>query len=480
MPEARKVVVHDPFNGELLGEVPFATADKIAQLLDRAGTAFKTWRHSHSFERAQLLERAASRLEAEKADFIELIRREAGKPVSYATGEVARALNVLRWAAAETQRFAGELLRTDTTPTGRVGFGIHSRFPRGVVLGITPFNFPLNLVAHKVAPAVACGCPILIKPSPFTPLTAIRFAKLFESVPGLLQVVMADDEATAGLTRAPEIKTLSFTGSARVGWMIRRQAPEKPTTLELGGNAWVVVSEDTPAELFSGIARRIAGAAYGYAGQSCISVQNVAVHASLRDRFAEALREATYKTPYGDTRDPSVISGPVISAQAANRIRSRIQGIDQSSIQLSGCPIGTEDDSSARGTLITPTLVTVDSDNSLTLSPTTVNDLIQEEIFAPIMTLSGYDSVDDLVHRINSSPYGLQAGIYTQHLPTIEKLYRELEIGGLVVNDVPTTRHDHQPYGGVKDSGQGREGIRYAMEEMTEAKFLSLSSVVPL
>src|SRR6185437_7303884 len=203
------------------------------------------------------------------------LSREAGKPMTYTQIEIDRALGTLRWAAAETQRFAGELLRTDATRSGRAGFGIHQRFPRGVILGITPFNFPLNLVLHKVAPAIASGCTLVIKPSPATPMTALLVAELFEKAqPGLAQVILADDALTEELTRSREIAMVSFTGSARVGHLVQKQAYDKPVVLELGGNAWCVVLEDVPRSVLPAISKKIAGAAFGYAGQSCISVQN--------------------------------------------------------------------------------------------------------------------------------------------------------------------------------------------------------------
>lgn len=282
--------IKNPYSGALLGEIPFATPEEMRRVVAKAVGTFQKWRHSSAWERAQVLLQVAAQLEIEKEEFAQLICQEAGKPIQAARGEVDRAVGVLRWASAEAQRFSGELLRLDASSTGRPGFGIHTRFPRGVILGITPFNFPLNLAMHKVAPAVACGCSIVIKPSPATPLTALRLAGLFESlVPGLVQVVMADDAGTAQLTCLPEIAMISFTGSSKIGWKIRQQAPQKPTALELGGNAWVVVMADTPAAAFPAIARKIANAAFGYAGQSCISVQNVGVAASIWDEFSPFL-----------------------------------------------------------------------------------------------------------------------------------------------------------------------------------------------
>jgi aldehyde dehydrogenase (NAD+)/glyceraldehyde-3-phosphate dehydrogenase (NADP+) len=469
----KQLVVKNPYSGAELETLSYASSAEVQTVLDRSVAAFQTWRNSPSHERARVLSDVATRLLKRQDEFARLIQDEAGKPIRYARIEVERCLGVLQWAAAEAQRFSGELLRIDTAAGGRPGFGIAGRFPRGPILGITPFNFPLNLTAHKVAPAVAAGCSILIKPSPATPLTAMRFAELFVEAGaphGLVQVVLADDEATASLTRAPEIKMVSFTGSARVGKLIRAQVVDKPVTLELGGNAWVIVMDDVAQSDLPAIARRIAGGAFGYAGQSCISVQNVIAPMSLVGALEKALVEVTENVAFGDPSHADVVSGPVINLVAAQRIQK----------ELGNTPTGAELIQSKKsisvgngGLILPPTLVTLPNAQSYSSS------LVQEEIFGPVMTLGTFKALDQMITLMNSGHYGLQAGVFTQHWPTIEKLYRELNVGGLVVNDVPTTRYDDQPYGGVKDSGQGREGVRYAMDEMTEPKFLALSSVIP-
>ncbi len=474
-----ELIVKNPYSGDVVGKVPYATPSDIRDTLGRATRAFQSWRHSRASDRAELLDHAAQILESQREEFVDLIQREAGKPVSYARVEFDRALAVLRWASAETQRFAGELLRLDISSNGRPGFGIHQRFARGVVLGITPFNFPLNLVCHKVAPALASGCPIIIKPSPATPLTALKFAGVFASLDhDLFQVLIADDQATADLTRAPEIAQISFTGSSHVGWTIRKQAPEKPTLLELGGNAWAIVLESTKREHFSAIAKRLCGAGFGYAGQSCISVQNVAVAQPIYDDFAQAMIKATEVTRFGNPVLDIVTCGPMIHSHAAEKVREMIakappgsQVIASSAMEKGGEPAPDP----KTGTLVPPMLVVMPVPyDQMDLPP-----LVQDECFGPIINISSFESLPALVGKINSSRYGLQAGVYTQNLATIESLYRDLDVGGLVVNDVPTTRYDHQPYGGNKDSGQGREGVRYAMEEFTVSKFLALSSHIP-
>lgn len=477
----RELIVRDPYSGAEIERVSEATSETLANALTQAKNAFQKWRHSTAWSRSQLLTSAAVKLSARKEEFANLIRQEAGKPILLARIEVDRAIGVLHWAAAETQRYGGEILRLDTTASGRSGFGIHTRFPRGPVLGITPFNFPLNLAIHKIAPAIASGCSIIIKPSPFTPLITLRCAELFSDEPGLVQVLIANDEQTIELTQAPEIKTISFTGSARVGWLIRQQAPHRPTLLELGGNAWVVVCEDTPREKFSAIAQRICKAAYGYAGQSCISVQNVAVAAPIYDEFQAMLSDLTRNTSYGNPELESVISGPVIHLQAAQRIRRSLEGTPPDFQQIHSTRF--EDGGRShclKEALISPTLVVIPAFNRTSNFQSVLPEIVREEIFAPVMTLTSFKNMEDIVSLVNAGPYGLQSGVYTPSWTKIEYLYQHLEVGGLVVNDVPTTRYDHQPYGGVRESGLGREGIRYAMDEMTESKFLALSSEIPL
>lgn len=469
-------IIRDPYSGEELGRLPEATSEDIARALSSSQDAFKKWRTSPAWRRSELLHSAATRLTEKKEEFANLISREAGKPIRFARIEVDRAIQVLLWASSETQRYAGELLRLDASNSGRSGFGIHTRFPRGPVLGITPFNFPLNLVIHKIAPALASGCPILIKPSPVTPLVALRCAELFADEPSIVQVLNASDQQTAKLTLAEEIKTISFTGSAAVGRLIRRQAPDQPCLLELGGNAWVFIFEDTAREHFPAIARKICHAAFGYAGQSCISVQNVAVAKSIRKEFELILCEMTQEIQYGDPALESVISGPVIHLQAAQKIRHQIENLP-SEFQKKV----TSNQFAKEGrhpylpdTVIAPTLILSES-----VDPKILPGIISEEIFGPVMTLTSFQNLDHAIQLVNSGRYGLQSGAFTQSWPVIDRLYRDLEVGGLVINDVPTTRYDHQPYGGVRDSGFGREGVRYAMDEMTESKFLALSSELP-
>ncbi len=470
------ITVKNPFSGELLAELPFTTQSEISSALQQAVGAFATWGESSSYERSELLTRIADALFERRAEFAGLIREESGKPIRYSDSEVARSITVFRWAAAEALRFAGELVRTDAESFGRPGFGIHGRFPRGVLLGITPYNWPLLTVAHKVAPAIAVGCPMLIKPSIFTPLTVLRLAELFRecgAIDGLMPIVLASDADSAALTCAPEIAMVTFTGSPHVGRILRAQAVDKPVTLELGGNAWNAIFPDVPSELFPAIVQRIVATGFGYAGQGCLSVQNVTVCHERGQQFIDALRAAVEDASYGDTSAPEVTSGPVINARAAERIGGELEIAGRSweivqSRKLVGAPA-----EECRSLLIPPSLIVM----GRLPSP---HSITEEEIFGPVVTVSRFDDTDQFIGQVNGSRYGLQAGIFTDHWPTIQRLFRTLRVGGVAVNDVSTLRYDHQPFGGgVLDSGQGREGVRYAMEEMTQSRFLALSAHVP-
>lgn len=470
------IVVRDPYHGETLTTLRYAGDDDIAGALRQARDAFAVWSRTRSHERSALLLRLATALHDRQEEFARLITAEAGKPITYARAEVARSITVFQWAAAEALRFAGELVRTDAESFGRAGFGIHGRVPRGVLLGITPYNWPLLTVAHKVAPALAVGCTMVVKPSIFTPMTVLRLAEVLRdcgAIDGLMPVVLADDAHTAELTRAPEVAMVTFTGSPGVGALIRSQSTDRPVTLELGGNAWVGVLPDVDPASFPHIVKRIAATGYGYAGQGCLSVQNIAVWHPEADRFIELLCAATRGAAYGDTGAPEVICGPVINRRAAERINRELDLASGSgSVVRSVNQIGTPAPGYA-DLLIPPSLVVLDE------LPSSAS-ITEEEIFGPVVTVSRFAGVNQFIDQVNASRFGLQTGIFTDHWPSIERIYREVHVGAVMVNDVSTLRYDHVPFGGgILDSGQGREGVTYAMQEMTQSRFLSVSSALP-
>lgn len=469
------ITVKNPFSGEVVAEVPYATKREIAFALERAAAAFKVWKNSRAYERSELLTRVANLISKGRKEYIDLLCREAGKPVRFAEMEFDRSVHSIRWGAAEAGRFNGEMLRPDVENFGRLGFGINSRMPRGPVLGVVPFNWPLLCPLHKVVPAVAVGAPCILKPSIFTPITSLRIAEAFRECgapEGLVQCVVANDEDSANLTRAPEIAFISFTGSTRVGNIIRTQAPEKPQCMELGGNGWVGILPDVNPELFPAITRRLVATGYGQSGQGCLSVQNVAVWHKQGQEFITMLRKAVEDIPYGDTTSPDVVSGPSINVAAATRIRAAIDEASKSwEVVRSKNPVG-KPASECEVQVIPPAL--------LLQKTLPVDDaIVTEELFGPVMNVLTFEGVDQFLNQVNSSRYGLQTGIFTDHWPTIQHLYRELQTGALNVNDTTALKYDHAPFGGVKDSGSGREGIRAAMDDMTEGKFLAIGSAVP-
>ena len=439
----------------------------IHKKINQAQKAAATSKAMKAHDRSLLLTKIASHLKEEKKSWAELLVKEVYKPITFAEIEVERAITVFQWAAAEALRFSGETLRTDATANGKKGLGISQFFPRGVILGIAPFNFPLNLMAHKVAPAIASGNSILIKPSPAAPLITQKMQKTFEAIgaKGLMQALYTNDKQSAYVTAHEDIKYVSFTGSDTVGWMIKEQAWKKPMTLELGGNAWCIVCEDVPTQNLEAIADKICSGAFGYAGQSCISIQNVAVHQKHHKKLKEILSEKVKKFPFGNPADPAVLCGPVIHSKAAKKIEALFSKEKKSIISRSENYTLENGSRKLLTNLIAPTLFSLKN---------LQGPLVQNEVFGPACNLLSFQKIETLIEIINSGRYGLQTGVFTNHLPTILSFYENLETGGIHINEIPTTRYDHQPYGGVKDSGVGKEGLRYAMEEMCERKFLAI------
>ena len=393
----------------------------------------------------------------EQADHVaSLVMLEAGKPVADARNEVSRAIQTFRVAAEESKRIGGEVTPGDWTPgtEGRVAFS--RRFAIGPILGITPFNFPVNLVAHKLAPAIASGNPILIKPAPQTPLSSLWLGRTVLEAgwpSGAIAVLPCPNEVTAQLVADARIAMLSFTGSAGIGWMLRRQSATPRVTLELGGNAAVIVCED--ADLTKAVPKVVAGG-YTYAGQSCISIQRVFVHAILKDRLIEGLVNGLRKLKMGDPADPATRVGPMINEAAATRAEAWIaEAIDAGATLHSG--------GKRSGTLLEATL--------LSGVPATAQ-LSCEEVFAPVVIVEAFEDFAEVLQTVNRSKYGLQAAIFTGQWKKMTQAWNELEVGAVLVDESSSWRADHLPYGGVKNSGVGREGVRSAILEMTDERLL--------
>ena len=448
--------VINPYNGETIARVPQASAEQVRAAIAAADDTFAETRHWPAFRRAELCAAVADGLTTRRQELADCIVAEAGKPITQALAEVDRAITTFTVAAEEAKRLTGEVIPADTTPAGAGYSALTRQIPIGPIAAISPFNFPLNLVAHKLAPALACGCPMVLKPPVQAPLTALILADIVRDAgapAGMFQVVPCNVEAAQPLVTDPRMAMLSFTGSDKVGWQLKAQAGKKRVALELGGNAAAVVCADADIEAS---AQRIAFGAFAYAGQICISVQRILVQKSIYEPFVAALKRATEALAVGDPSLPNTITGPLIDAAAADRVSDWVnEATAAGAKQLCG---GQRD-----GNVIHPVLLT---------DVTPELKVCCQEVFGPVATITPFDSFDEAVEQVNDSDYGLQAGVFTNNLQDTLYAHQHMEVGGVVIGDIPTVRFDHTPYGGGKDSGLGREGVRYAMAEMTEPRLL--------
>ncbi|HUA93410.1 MAG TPA: aldehyde dehydrogenase family protein [Terracidiphilus sp.] len=455
--------VRSPWDQGLVGRTTLATRADARQAVNHAVASMRRTRALPRWKRREILEDVAASLIEQKERFAQLIVAEAGKPVRLARAEVDRAVLTFKTAAEEAARLGGETIPLDLTEGNEGRWGLVQRFPVGPVLAITPFNFPLNLVAHKAAPAMAAGCPILIKPAPQTPFTALALGEVILKAgwPEEALAVMPLDNADTGWLAEKEerIKLLSFTGSAKVGWELKAHSGRKRVLLELGGNAALIVHNDWPD--LDDAAARTARAAFSYAGQSCISVQRVFVARSVFQTFLWKVVEETAKLGTGDPSEDATEVGPMIRLSDAERVEAWVKEAVEGGAKL---VTGGE----RNGSVVTPTILTA------TAPGMKVRD---EEIFGPVMAIEPYDDFEQALADVNRSRFGLQAGLLTRDAGRILTAFRELEVGALIVGDTPTWRLDPMPYGGVKESGLGREGLRSAIEEMTEPRMLVMSGI---
>ncbi|MGY1916379.1 aldehyde dehydrogenase family protein [Blastococcus sp. SYSU DS0973] len=456
--------VRSPFDGAVAGRTTNATAEDVEAAVSAAHEAGPVCAATPAHVRAAALDHVSHRLAERTEEIAALITAESGKPLKWSRLEVARAVSTFRWGAEEARRWSGTLQRLDTDPAASGRMALVRRAPRGPVLGIAPFNFPLNLVAHKVAPAIAVGSPIVLKPAPATPLTALLLGEVLaetELPAGSWSVLPVPNEVAAELVRDPRLPVVSFTGSVPVGWSIRESAPRKHVTLELGGNAAAVVAPDQDDAALDWAATRIATFAMYQAGQSCISVQRVLAHRDVAGALADRVVEAVGKLITGDPTDDATDVGPLIDEAAARRVESWVaDAVAAGARVLIG---GTRDGASYAPTVLTD----VPADAKVSC----------EEVFGPVVVLDTVDSVDEAFDRVNDSRFGLQAGVFTRDLQLAFRAAQVLEVGGVVVGDVPSFRADQMPYGGVKDSGTGREGVHAAMEDLTEERVLVLTGI---
>ncbi len=455
--------VRSPWDQGLVGRVTVATRADARQALNHAVASLRRTRVLPRWKRREILEDVAAALIEQKERFAQLIVAEAGKPLRMARTEVDRAVLTFKTAAEEAVRLGGESIPLDLTEGNEGRWGLVQRFGIGPVLAITPFNFPLNLVAHKVAPAIAAGCPIMVKPAPQTPFTALALGEVVLKAgwpEEALAVLTLSDTDTAWLAEKEDrIKLVSFTGSAKVGWELKAHSGRKRVLLELGGNAALVVHSDW--RNLDDAALRTAHGAFGFAGQSCISVQRVFVERSIFQTFVWKVVDVAEKMTIGDPSNEATEVGPMIRLSEAERVESWVKEALEGGAKLVA-------GGDRKGSMVTPVIL------SATKSGMKVRD---EEIFGPVLMIEAYDDFDDALAQVNHSKYGLQAGLLTRDSGRILTAYRELEVGTLVVGDTPNWRLDPMPYGGVKESGLGREGIRSAIQEMTEPRMLVMASV---
>lgn len=450
--------VRSPFDGALVGTAATASAADVVAAIDAAAHAAPEARAMPSYARAEVLQRMHDAAAERREELAVLLALEAGKPIKQARIELDRMLFLFRDAAAEAMRIGGEVMPLDRMPHGAGRWGITRRFPLSPISGIVPFNFPLLLAAHKLAPAIACGATMVLKTPPQDPLSVLVLGEIAKEAgypPGGINVIQVPVEEATALLDDPRVRMITFTGSARAGWYIRQRAHTKKVTLELGGNAGVIVEVDADVEQ---AAARCAAGGFAFAGQSCISVQRILVHREVYSAFVAALVDKVKQLKVGAPLDDGADLCSMIDENAAQRAESWIrEAVGE------GAEIATGGE--RKGSVLQPTVLLHTS------SEMKVNC---EEVFAPVVTVRPYSSFDDALATLNDSPYGLQAGVFTASLRKAWHAYETLDVGGVAVNEISGYRVDHMPYGGVKASGLGREGVRYAIEEMTEMRLLMM------
>ncbi|MBA2879527.1 acyl-CoA reductase-like NAD-dependent aldehyde dehydrogenase [Anoxybacillus kamchatkensis] len=446
-----------PYDGEVLAHIPIATKQHVQHAIAAADKARRTMAKMPAHERAAILERVVTLLQQRADEAATIIAKEAAKPITIAKAEVARMIQTYKFAAEEAKRIHGETIPLDAAPGGehRVAFTV--REPIGVIGAITPFNFPMNLVAHKLGPAIASGNTVVLKPASQTPLSAYFIAELFDRAglpKGALNVVTGSGKTVGDqIVTDPRVRMITFTGSPEVGIAIRNKAGLKRVTLELGSNSAVIIDEQVDVDRI--IPRCVVGA-FSFQGQVCISLQRIYVHEKRYKEFVEKFVAAVKQLKVGDPLDPKTDVSALISEKDVER---SLQWIEEAKQGGATVAIGGE----RQGNILLPTVI-LDASPTLKVSC--------QEVFAPIVLINKVSSVDEAIELVNDSRYGLQAGIYTDNVHTAWEAAEKLHVGGVLINDIPTFRVDHMPYGGVKESGFGREGIRYAIEEMTELKLI--------
>jgi glyceraldehyde-3-phosphate dehydrogenase (NADP+) len=453
---SKKEQVLNPYDNKVVGVVFQASPQDIDDAVVAAQQAFEVTREMPSYRRAEILQGIVEGIRGKKDELAELMARESGKPIQFAKGEVERSILTFTVAAEEAKDIHGDLIPLDLASHSEGRIGIVRRFPIGPIAGISPFNFPMNLIAHKVGPCIASGNTMVLKPPSSCPITGLTLAGIIQDAGaprGMFNIIPCRSSEAEAIVTDERIKMLSFTGSPEVGWYLKSKAGKKRVTLELGGNAGVLVDRDANLDF---AVRRIAIGSYGNSGQSCIAVQRIYVHSDIYDEFESRFLEETKRLKVGDPMDGDTVVGPMIDENAAKKVESWIQEAvaGGASVLWGG---------RRNGAVLEPTIV-VGAERDMKVSCL--------EVFAPVVTLDRFESFEDAIDMINDSKFGLQAGVFTNDLKKVFYAYKKLDVGGVIINDYPTYRIDSMPYGGVKESGFGREGVKYAIEEMTEMKLL--------
>lgn len=449
------ITVCSPYDGKVVGEMYVATTHVVSDAINAAWQARKAMAELTAAERGAILDRLSALLLVHREEIAAIITAEAGKGIAFSRGEVDRSAETFKFAADEARRLCGELIPFDAAVSGKNRFGYYKRYPIGVVAAITPFNFPLNLVAHKVGPAIAAGCPILLKPASSTPLTSHRLVELLLEaglpVCGIQLLVGSGRVVGNALVESDKVHMVTFTGSPAVGLEIRAKAGIKKVTLELGSNSAAIIHDD--ADVAQALPRCVIGA-FANSGQVCISIQRIYIHRRRYQEFRDAFIAAVKAAQVGNPAEEKTLVGPMINASEVERVAGWIDAaVQQGATILCG--------GKRSGTMLEPTVLE---------NTTEAMAIVSEEAFAPVVSLMAYDTLNEVIERVNDSQFGLQAGIFTRDIKTAFYAIDHLEVGGVMVGDMPTFRVDQMPYGGVKLSGTGREGARYSVEEMTELK----------
>jgi len=448
--------VTDPYEGQVFAKTFRAGEPELEKAIEAALGCETMMKNMPGYLRTEILNKIADAIESHKHLLADILGKESGKPAKYSIGEVSRAVQTFRIAAEECRRLPGEYLSLDWTPAGENKEGLVKYFPIGLVSGIAPFNFPLNLAVHKIAPAIAAGCPIILKPSSGTPLSTLLLAQLIDDTAlpkGALSILPMSREAGNQLVTDPRFKLLTFTGSPKVGWDMKSHAGKKKVVLELGGNAGVIIAQD--ADLDMAVPKCVSGG-FAYSGQVCIHTQRIFVHNSIFKQFSERFVNEVKNLKSGNPTDPDTDISVMIDEDNARRVESWVnEAIDDGARILCG--------GKREGAWYEPTVL---------INTNPKMKVCALEVFGPVVTIEPYDSFDKAVEMVNNSEYGLQAGVFTNSIDEMNIAFNQIEAGGVIINDVPTFRVDHMPYGGIKNSGTGREGIKYAIHDMMEPKIL--------